>query len=488
MSTKRKLLVALAVFLVVIGGFATWLYRGNPAKHTLEELSGKDPLIAEPEPESFPSIRIADPVGWAAGEAPEAAKGLQVARFAEGLDHPRTMITLPNGDVIVALTNSPAREGGGLEGFVARVLFSEAGAGGASANELVLLRDADGDGKAEGRFTLRKANGLDSPSGLAWRDGTLYVANHDAVLAFPYQLGETSMAGAPKKVMDLPPGGNHWMRNLVLSKDGTRLYVAVGSASNIGEQGMEIEKGRAAIWEKDLRSNRFPRQFAQGLRNPNGLAWNPSSGELWTTVNERDMLGPDLIPDYLTNVPVGAHYGWPWLYWKKYDDDRVVAQPPDYIDDFVRKPEYALGPHVAALGLVFVEGGERLGPDYANGAFIARHGSWNRVPLSGYDVVFVRFDANGNPTGKPLPVLTGFLTGKGETRGRPTWVTFDKAGALLVTDDTAGIIWRVIAPAAAPAAAVKPVVTARMPPQRELSGDPATHFSAGFKKDENAGQ
>ena len=487
MSTKRKLLVALAVFLVVLGGFGYWLQRGNPAKHTLDELSGKNPVFAEPETESFPSVRIAKPVGWAANEAPEAAKGLQVSRFAEGLDHPRTMITLPNGDVIVALTNSPPRKGGGIEGFIAGILFRNAGAGGPSPDELVLLRDADGDGKAEGRFTLRKGNGLASPSGLAWRDGTLYVANHDAVVTFPYQLGETALAGNATKIMDLPPGGNHWMRNILLSKDGTKLYVAVGSASNIAENGLEIEKGRAAIWEKTLKSTGYPRQFAQGLRNPNGLAWNPATGELWTTVNERDMLGPDLVPDYLTNVPVGAHYGWPWIYWKKYDDDRVVSLPPEYIDDYVRKPEYGLGAHVAPLGLHFVEGGERLGADFANGAFIARHGSWNRVPLSGYDVVFVKFDANGNPLGKPIPVLTGFLNGKGETRGRPTWLTIDKGGALLVTDDTAGIIWRVIAPGATPSAAIKPVVTARMPPQRELKGEPQD-MRAGFQRDQTVKQ
>lgn len=488
MSTKRKLLVALAVFLVVIGGFTYWLYRGNPAQHTLDELSGKDPLLVEPEVESFPSVRIAKPVGWAAGEAPQAAKGLQVARFAEGLEHPRTMLTLPNGDVIVALTNSPPRAGGGIEGLVARFLFRNAGAGVASPDELVLLRDADGDGKAEARFTLRKGNGLASPSGLAWQDGTLYVANHDAVLAFAYEPGETVLAGAPKKVMDLPGGGNHWMRNILLSKDGTRLYAAVGSSSNIAENGLEIEKGRAAIWEKDLRTTGFPRQFAQGLRNPNGLAWNPATGELWTVVNERDMLGPDLVPDYLTNVPLGAHYGWPWLYWKVNDDDRVVGIPPDYLDDYVRKPEFALGAHVAPLGLLFAGGGERLGPDFANGALIARHGSWNRVPLSGYDVVFVKFDANGNPLGKPVPVLSGFLTGQGTTHGRPTWLAFDKGGALLVSDDTAGIIWRVIAPGAEPAVPVKPIVTARMPAQRELKGDPASQYSAGFKQDSTVRQ
>jgi len=489
MSTKRKLLVALGVFLLVIAGLVFWLMRGVPAEHTTEQLSGKDPIIAEPKEEKIPSVRIAKPIGWAAGEAPVPAKGLTVSRFAEGLAHPRVIHTLPNGDVIVAEADAPeGNMGSGLVATVGKWLMERAGAHGESADRLVLLRDADGDGKAEGRFVLREKNGLVSPSGLAWAADTLYVANHDAVLAFPYKLGETTLTGEPQKLMDLPGGGNHWMRNLLLSEDGKRLYVAVGSSSNIAENGMEVEKGRAAIWELVIGSGKYPRQFAQGLRNPNGLAWNPSSGELWTTVNERDMLGPDLVPDYLTNVPVGAHYGWPWVYWKKYDDNRVVSLPPDYFDDFVRKPEYALGAHTASLGLAFVRGGERMGPDFANGAFIARHGSWNRKPLSGYDVVFVKFDANGNPQGLPVPVLTGFLNGEGQTRGRPTWVAFDKGGALLVSDDTAGIIWRAVAPGAAPAATVKPVVTARMPPQRSLEGDPEARYSAGFKKDETVRQ
>lgn len=483
MSTKRKLLVALAVFVLVFGGFVFWAIRGVPAQHTLDELSGKDPVLAEPEEEKIPSVAIARPVGWAAGETPVAAKGLTVARFAEGLSHPRVLLTLPNGDVVVAEADAPkGAMGGGLTALIGNWLMQRAGAHVDSPDRLVLLRDADGDGTAEGRFTLREKNGLASPSGLAWRDGTLYVANHDAVLAFAYQPGETTLAGEPKRLMNLPGGGNHWMRNLLLDADGTRLYVAVGSASNIGENGMDAEQNRAAILELDLKTGRS-RQFAQGLRNPNGLDWNPSSGELWTVVNERDQLGPDLVPDYLTNVPVGAHYGWPWVYWKTHDDDRVVALAPDYFDDFVRKPEYGLGAHVAPLGLAFARGGERLGGDFANGAFIARHGSWNRKPLSGYDVVFVRFDANGNPQGLPLPVLTGFLTGEGTTRGRPTWLAFDKGGALLVSDDTAGIVWRVIAPGAAPAAPVKPVVTARMPPQRELNSDLEAQYRAGFKAD-----
>jgi glucose/arabinose dehydrogenase len=485
MSTKRKLLVALAVFLLVLGGFALWIMRGTPAQKSLDELSGRDPVLVEPKAEQIPSVGIAKPVGWAVGEAPTAAKGLAVSRFAEGLDHPRVMLTLPNGDVVVAEADAPAGlGGGGLTGWIAQKLMERAGARGKSPDALVLLRDANGDGVAEQKFTLKQGGELASPSGLAWRDGTLYVANHNAVLAFPYKLGETALTAAPKKLMDLPGAGNHWMRNILLSADGTRLFVAVGSSSNIGENGMDAEKGRAAIWELNLKTG-HPRQFAQGLRNPNGLALNPASGELWTTVNERDQLGPDLVPDYLTNVPVGAHYGWPWVYWKKYDDDRVVAAAPDYFDDYVRKPEYALGAHVAALGLAFVQGGERLGSDFANGAVIARHGSWNRKPLSGYDVVFVKFDANGNPQGLPVPLLTGFLTGKGTTHGRPTWVSFARDGALLVSDDTAGIVWRVIAPDAAPAAPIKTVVTARMPPQRELKGDPnEQQYTAGFKKDE----
>lgn len=475
----RKLLIALGIVVVVGGAFVFWIVRGQTAEHTVEELSGKTPLLTEPKTERIPSVSLATTIGWGANEAPTAANGLTVARFAEGLKHPRTMLTLPNGDVLVSETGAPPSNGpGGITGFFMKLFMGRVGAAEPSANQITLLRDADGDGKAEARFVLRH-DGLSSPSGLAWGDGKLYVANHDAVLAFDYTPGATALTGTPKKLMDLPGGGNHWMRNLQLSADGKKLYVAVGSASNIGERGMEIEQGRAAIWELDLATGR-QRQYAGGLRNPNGMAWNPSTGELWTVVNERDQLGPDLVPDYLTNVPVGAQYGWPWVYWKDKIDERVETYMPEYLTEYTRKPEYALGAHVAPLGLLFASGGQRLGPNFANGAFIARHGSWNRKPLVGYDVVFVKFDANGNPQGLPLPLLGGFLDGKGDTHGRPTWLAWDKAGALLVSDDTAGIIWRVIAPGAQPSVAPKPVVTASLPPNKDLIADPNQRFEAKF--------
>lgn len=481
-STARNILVAALMVLAIVLGLGAWIQHGNPSKRPISDFEGRRPDLVTIDIEKIPSVDLVRTVGWGPTEAPAPAAGLAVNRWAEGLDHPRTLLTLPNGDVLVAETSAPAgNRSGGFQGWIEGLFMKRVGAAVASPDRIVLLRAAAGANRAGERFVLRH-DGLSSPSGMAWLDDTLYVANHDAVLAFPYKLGETRIDAAPRKIADLPAAGMHWMRNLLPSSDGKALFVAVGSSSNIAENGIDKEARRAAILEIALPGGHV-RQYAAGLRNPNGMAYNPASGELWTVVNERDMIGPDLVPDYLTNVPVGAHYGWPWYYWKDRNDPRVNLPMPEYLTDYTRKPEYALGPHVAALGLVFARGGERMGANFANGAFIARHGSWNRKPPSGYDVVFVPFDANGNPQGKPVPVLTGFLTGNGTTHGRPTWVAWAGDGSLLVSDDTAGIIWRVSAPGAAPSPAIKPVVTARMPPQRSLNSEATLKYGASFKPD-----
>ena len=480
----RNILTILGMLAVLAGGSLVYEFHTHADPLPIEQFEGKKPRLADPAPETIPGTSLQKTIGWAPGEAPQAAKGLVVTRFAQGLDHPRTLLTLPNGDVLVAQTNAPKGNGpGGITGFFQKLLMGIVGAGVPSANSIVLLRDSTGSGHADQRFVLR-SDGLESPSGLAYRakdaaSGTLYIANHNAVLAFPYRLGDTALSGTPTRLMKLPGGGNHWMRNLLLSADGRKLYVAVGSASNIGERGMDQELGRAAIWEIDL-DHGTHRQYASGMRNPNGLAWNPSSGELWSVVNERDQLGPNVPPDYLTNVPVGAQYGWPWVYWKDVIDERVDAPMPEFLTDYTRKPEYALGPHTAPLGLAFASGGGRLGAGFANGAFIARHGSWNRKLPAGYDVVFVAFDDHGNPTGLPQPVLSGFLAGGGDTHGRPVWLSFAHDGALLVSDDTAGIIWRVIAPGAAPSPAPKPVVTTHLQAPRDLVAPADSQYSGMF--------
>jgi len=488
MAIFRKIAIALGIIIVLAGGALWFLSGGDTADLSVAAVAGTDPVLQDGDPQTIPTVQIARPVGWGAGDAPVPAAGLAVGRFAEGLEHPRTLYALPNGDVLVALTRAPQSQGGGgvfdaIYGWIARQLLTKAGATGESPNQIVLLRDADGNGTAETQ-TVILSEGLDSPSGMSWHDGTLYVANHNALLAFPYQLGSTAVTGAPRQVMALAHGGDHWMRNVKIAPDGSKLYVAVGSASNIGNLGMQAETGRAMIWEYDLTTNR-QRQFAAGMRNPNGLDFSPWTGELWTTVNERDMLGSDLVPDYLTNVPVGAQYGWPWVYYKFNRDRRVEAPMPRFMMEYVRNPEYALGPHVAALGLVFGRKGHLMGKNFASGAFIARHGSWNRKPPSGYDVVFVQFDARGNPVGKPVPVLTGFLKADGTTRGRPTWVEWAGDGALLVSDDTAGIIWRVRAPAATPAPAIARLAGQSLPP-RELK-DPRAAFEEDYLR-KQAGQ
>lgn len=490
MALFRKIAIALGVILVLAGGAFWFLARGDTADLSVEEVAGTEPVLQEGDPQSFPTVQIAEPVGWKAGEAPTPAEGLEVVRFAEGLEHPRILYALPNGDVLATLTRAPKQEGGGggimatIEGWIAAMLFEKAGSAGESPNQIVLLRDEDGNGSAE-TVKVILAEGLDSPSGISWLDDTLYVANHNAVLAFPYTLGSDAVTGTPRKLMDLPAGGNHWMRNIEISPDGTSLFVAVGSASNIGERGMEAEEGRAMIWEYNLVTKR-QRQYAVGLRNPNGLDFSPWTGELWTTVNERDMLGSDLVPDYLTNVPVGAQYGWPWIYYKTNFDRRVEAPMPKFMQEYTRKPVYAMGPHVAALGLVFAREGHMMGETFASGAFVARHGSWNRKPASGYDVVYVAFDKLGNPAGKPVPVLTEFLQADGTTRGRPTWVEWAKDGALLVSDDTAGIIWRVRSPSASPAPGIARLVSEKLPSLRELK-DPRKTFEEDYLR-QQAGQ
>lgn len=441
-SILRNTLIVIGMVVAVVIGVAVYLYIGNPAEMTMAEVSGTDPVIADAKPEEFPTVKLIEPSGWAEGDAPVAAEGLAVARFAEGLEHPRAMLVLANGDVLVAEASAPPSKADSLKDKAMTWGMKKVGAGVPSPNRIVLLRDADGDGLAETRNIL--VEGLNSPFGMVAHDGLLYVANNDALVSFPFEPGQTRIDAKPTRLMDLPKGGLHWNRNLALDPEDGRLYVSVGSATNIAEEGMELEKGRAAIHEFDIASGQG-KIFASGLRNPVGLAFNPDSGELWTTVNERDMLGSDGPPDYLTNVPIGAQYGWPWIYWRFEFDPRVDAPMPHYLKEYTRYPEYSLGPHVAPLGLVFA-GDEPLAKRFSSGAFVARHGSWNRKPVSGYDVVFVGFDDRGNPLeAQPVPVLTGFLDGEDHAHGRPTMLALDRSGALLVSDDTGGIIWRVSA-------------------------------------------
>ena len=387
-------------------------------------------------------MAIAPALGWKAGEAPSPAKGLQVARFADGLTHPRSMLRLPNGDILVAEANHPAREPEGIVDRIMMYFMNKAGAGGASANRITLLRDADGDGKAEVKTTF--LTGLNSPYGMALVGDTLYVANTDALMAFPYKEGETRIADKGKKLLGLPHGApnNHWTRGLVASPDGELLYISIGSNSNIGENGLDTEANRAAIVEYNPKTG-DNRIYASGLRNPVDMAWEPQSETLWTVVNERDGLGSDLVPDYLTRVEFGGFYGWPWNYWGGYEDKRVQPTRPE-IREYTKRPDYALGNHVAPLGLTFATDA-KLGAPYDRGAFVGLHGSWNRVPKSGYKVIFVPFDEDGHARNvKPVDVLTGFLSSDGEgARGRPVDVTVASDGALLVSDDVGGVIWRV---------------------------------------------
>ncbi|MBK1685152.1 PQQ-dependent sugar dehydrogenase [Rhodoferax fermentans] len=406
---------------------------------------GPQPTLPAPEHALVPTVNIAPAIGWPAGAAPTPAPGTQVAAFASGLDHPRWLYVLPNGDVLVAETNAPPKpdDGKGIKGWVMGKVMQRAGAAVPSANRITLLRDTNGDGVADLRSVL--IEGLNSPFGMALVGRTLYVANSDAVLGFPYTDGATQILAAGTKLVDLPAGpiNHHWTKNLIASQDGSKLYVTVGSNSNVAERGMEAEAGRAAIWEVDIASAK-QRLFATGLRNPNGLAWEPSTGALWTVVNERDELGDDLVPDFLTSVSDGGFYGWPYSYFGQHVDSRVEPQRPDLVAK-AKAPDYALGAHTASLGLAAATG-NTLGQTFANGMFIGQHGSWNRRPHSGYKVVFVPFKS-GQPAGDPVDVLTGFLNPEGKAQGRPVGVVLDKQGALLVADDVGNVVWRVSAKA-----------------------------------------
>lgn len=404
---------------------------------------GPDPTLPEPRKELIPNVNIAPAVGWAEGAKPTPAAGLQVTAFARNLDHPRWVYVLPNGDVLVAETNAPKRPAhdDGLRAKVMGFVMKKAGAATPSADRITLLRDADGDGVAETRGVFL-AN-LNSPFGMALVGKDFYVANTDAIVKFPYEEGAASIKGPGTKVTDLPAGdyNHHWTKNVIASPDGSKLYATVGSNSNVGEKGMAMEEGRAAIWEVDVATGN-KRLFATGIRNPNGLAWEPTTGALWTAVNERDEIGPDLVPDYITSVRDGAFYGWPYSYYGSIVDERVEPQKPELVAKAV-KPDYAMGNHVAALGLAW-SGENQLGPTYATGMFVGEHGSWNRRPAAGYQVVFVPF-SGGKPSGMPLAVLTGFLNADEKAQGRPVGVAMDKRGGLLVADDVGNVIWRVSA-------------------------------------------
>ena len=404
---------------------------------------GPNPPLAKPQGALIPTVGTPNVVGWTADGHPTAPAGFTVTRYAEGLDHPRWLYVLPNGDVLVsesASEPSPAdKSNQGIKGFFQKMLMKKVGSSKPSPNKIFLLRDADGDGVAESRMLF--AQGLTRPFGMTLVGGTLYVANDNGVVSFPYAPGQTSETGTGQKVFDLPgpPINHHWTKNVVASRDGTKLYATVGSNSNVGDNGLENETGRAAIWEYDIATAK-PRIYASGIRNPNGIDFEPTTGTMWTVSNERDEIGNDLPPDFLTSVKDGGFYGWPWSYWGHNVDVRAKPANPEMVAKAIA-PDFGLGPHTASLGLAFYTGAS-FPMSYRGGAFIGQHGSWTRKPLNGYQVVFVPF-ANGQPQNAPQAFLTGFLDKNQKIQGRPVGVVVDKTGALLVADDVGGIVWRV---------------------------------------------
>ncbi|MES3015280.1 MAG: sorbosone dehydrogenase family protein [Pseudomonadota bacterium] len=416
---------------------------GDVATLPVSAGTGPNPTLPAPNKTLLPTVNIAPAQGWAEGAKPVAAAGTQVNAFASGLDHPRWLHVLPNGDVLVAESNAPPKpeDGKGIKGWVMGVVMKRAGAAPPSANRITLLRDADGDGVAETRSVFLE--NLTSPFGMALVGNDLFIANSNGIVRYDYVPGATRIDTPGHNVVELPAGplNHHWTKNVIASRDGATLYATVGSNSNVGENGMAAEEGRAAIWQIDPKAG-TKRLFATGIRNPNGMAWEPSTGALWTVANERDEIGSDLVPDYLTSVRDGGFYGWPWSYYGQHVDARVEPQRPDLVAKAIA-PDYALGPHTASLGLASSQG-TSLPARFASGMFIGQHGSWNRKPHSGYKVIFVPF-AGGKPSGEPVDVLTGFLSDAGKASGRPVGVALDAKGALLVADDVGNVIWRVSA-------------------------------------------
>lgn len=415
---------------------------GETARLDVLDGSGPTPQLPAPVKTTLPTVNIAPAVGWPKDVKPEAAPGTQVKAFASGLDHPRWLYLLPNGDVLVAETNAPPKpeDGKGLRGWVMKKVMKRAGAGVPSANRITLLRDANHDGVAEIRTSFIEE--LNSPFGMALVGKDLFVANTDRLLRFHYEPGALQIRNEGQPVVELPGGplNHHWTKNVIASPDGKKLFVTVGSNSNVGENGLDKEQGRAAIWEVDHTSGQH-RLFATGLRNPNGLAWEPNSGALWTAVNERDEIGSDLVPDYITSVKDGGFYGWPYSYYGSHVDERVQPPAPEKVAQAL-VPDYAVGPHTASLGLAFAEPNGLPAP-FDQGAFVGQHGSWNRKPHSGYKVIFVPFDPSGKPSGKPVDLLTGFLDEHGKAKGRPVGVINDGRGGVLVADDVGNVVWRV---------------------------------------------
>jgi glucose/arabinose dehydrogenase len=416
---------------------------GAAARLEVPDGTGPNPALPPPNRSMFPTVNVVKARGWSENAKPVPSGGLAVEAFVRGLDHPRWLHVLPNGDVLVAETNAPAGASGykGFKGYFFKRYQKKAGGAVPSANRITLLRDADGDGVAEMRHVL--LGGLNSPFGMALVGSVLYVANADALVRFPYSEGQTRITASATKVVDFPPGplNHHWTKSLIASADGTKLYVGIGSNSNVAEHGMDKEEGRAAIWEIDAKTGKH-RIFASGLRNPVGMAWEPETGVLWTAVNERDELGSDLVPDYMTSVRDGGFYGWPYSYFGSHVDTRVKPPRPDLVAKAI-VPDYALGPHTASLGLAHSRGAT-LTPPFANGMFVGQHGSWNRKPRSGYKVIFVPF-SGGKPAAKPVDVLSGFVRENGDAMGRPVGVAIDTRGALLVADDVGNVVWRVTA-------------------------------------------